>query len=41
LELIKEERGQHFDPAVVDAMLDCLPEILKIRDEFAEPDEPT
>lgn len=33
LALIKEERGQHFDPQVVDAFFTCLDEILEIQEE--------
>jgi len=36
LNLFKEERGQHFDPNVVDAFFDQLPAILKIRDEYQD-----
>ena len=30
-DIIKKERGQHFDPAIVDVFLDNIDEILKIR----------
>lgn len=33
---IKEQRGKHFEPAIVDAMLKTLPEILKIRQLYAD-----
>lgn len=36
LNLFKEERGHHFDPMVVDAFMEHLPDILKIRDEFSD-----
>ncbi|MCI3923897.1 HD domain-containing protein [Paenibacillus sp. TRM 82003] len=36
LNLFKEERGQHFDPAVVDAFFEQLPAILRIRDEYQD-----
>ncbi|HZG78422.1 MAG TPA: HD domain-containing phosphohydrolase [Paenibacillus sp.] len=36
LNLFKEERGQHFDPKVVDAFFEQLPEILKIRDAYQD-----
>ncbi|WP_176706781.1 HD domain-containing phosphohydrolase [Paenibacillus hemerocallicola] len=36
LNLFKEERGQHFDPQVVDAFFEHLPAILKVRDEYAD-----
>lgn len=32
LSLIKEERGRHFDPRVVDVFLEQLPRILEVRD---------
>jgi len=34
--LIKEERGQHFDPDVVDAFLDIFDVITAIRDKYTE-----
>ncbi|MCG8510948.1 MAG: DUF3369 domain-containing protein [Rhodospirillales bacterium] len=34
--LIEEERGQHFDPRVVDAFLAQLPAILEIRDNYLD-----
>jgi HD-GYP domain-containing protein (c-di-GMP phosphodiesterase class II) len=36
LNLFKEERGQHFDPKVVDVFMEQLPKILKIRDEYSD-----
>jgi putative two-component system response regulator len=36
--LIKENRGTHFDPELVDVFMEQLPEILKIRDQFSEPE---
>ncbi|MFZ5969606.1 MAG: DUF3369 domain-containing protein [Bacillota bacterium] len=36
LELFKQERGQQFDPQLVDLMFDSLPEILMIRDQFKD-----
>lgn len=36
LNLFKEERGQHFDPQVVDTFFEHLPAILKVRDEYAD-----
>ncbi|WP_202916208.1 HD domain-containing phosphohydrolase [Paenibacillus mesophilus] len=36
LNLFKEERGQHFDPDVVDSFFEHLPAILKVRDEYAD-----
>ena len=34
--LIKEEAGQHFDPDLAKAFVDCLPEILAIKEKYAE-----
>jgi response regulator RpfG family c-di-GMP phosphodiesterase len=36
LNLFKEERGQHFDPQVVDVFMDQLPSILKIREQYSD-----
>lgn len=36
LDYLRENRGQHFDPALVDAFLGILPEIDAIQAEFAE-----
>lgn len=36
INLFKEERGEHFDPHVVDAFLEQLPEILKVRDLYSD-----
>lgn len=36
VEMIKENRGTHFDPKLVDVFLQNLPEILKIRERFTE-----
>ncbi len=36
LALVRRERGAHFDPALVDAFLGVLPEILEIRRRYAE-----
>jgi len=38
LELIRRERGRHFDPALVDVFFGALPEILEIRERYAEQD---
>lgn len=37
VELIKSESGKHFDPSLVEHFLNLLPEIIVIRDEYAEP----
>lgn len=39
LELIRRERGEHFDPELVDAFERCLPEILTVRERWQEDDE--
>jgi putative two-component system response regulator len=44
--LITEESGKHFDPALVEHFMKLLPEIIDIRDKYAEPtsaqqDEPS
>lgn len=36
LELIKNEKGVHFDPNLVDAFMHVIPEILEIKNEYAE-----
>jgi len=36
--LIKEERGEHFDPQLVDYFLKLLPEIIAIKEKYAEPE---
>ncbi|WP_308638714.1 HD domain-containing phosphohydrolase [Paenibacillus silvisoli] len=36
LKLFKEERGQHFDPKLVDVLMEQLPAILDIRDRFRD-----
>lgn len=35
---IETNRGKHFDPAIVDAMLQCLPDILEINNNWLEED---
>lgn len=35
---IERNRGKHFDPAVVDAMLQCLPELIAINNTWLEKD---
>ena len=37
LQLLQENKGKHFDPALVDAFMDNLAEILTIRDTHKEP----
>lgn len=36
LDYFRNERGQHFDPILVDIFLDNLPAILKIKEQYAE-----
>lgn len=38
VKLIKEESGQHFEPRLVDCMLENLEEIIGIKEKYAEPD---
>jgi putative two-component system response regulator len=39
VDLIKEERGQHFDPRLVDLFLENLSEIIDIKEKYAEPED--
>lgn len=32
--LIKEDSGSHFDPKIVEVFIKCLPEIVKVKDEY-------
>lgn len=36
LELIRSERGEHFDPVCVDAFLERLPKLLEIRERYRD-----
>ena len=36
LEWIKEQRGEHFDPTLVDAFFSILPDILQFKEKYAE-----
>ena len=36
LGLLKDNRGKHFDPELVDIFMENLPKILEIRDKFSE-----
>ncbi len=38
--LLREQRGRHFEPRLVDAFLDELPQMLDIRARWAEPATP-
>jgi HD-GYP domain-containing protein (c-di-GMP phosphodiesterase class II) len=40
LALFREERGEHFDPQLVDVFFDCLEEMLEIRDRYQDESEP-
>jgi HD-GYP domain-containing protein (c-di-GMP phosphodiesterase class II) len=39
LNLFKEERGEHFDPEVVDVFMEKLPEFLAVRESYKDIDE--
>jgi len=36
INLLKEEAGQHFDPKLVDTFIEIMPEILAMREKYAE-----
>lgn len=36
LALFREERGKHFDPAIVDVFFEKLPELLRIKEQLAD-----
>ncbi|NOV00834.1 HD domain-containing phosphohydrolase [Paenibacillus planticolens] len=36
LQLIQEERGEHFDPKIVDVFFQQLPAILRVREQYAD-----
>ena len=38
VDLIKQESGQHFDPQLVELLLEKLSEIVAIKEKYAEPD---
>jgi len=38
LEYLEQQRGAHFDPRVIDAFHDCLKDIRRIRELFADPE---
>ena len=33
---MKQEKGKHFDPDLVDKFISILPEILEIRERYSE-----
>jgi putative two-component system response regulator len=35
-DVLKRERGRHFDPALVDAFLEDIDEVLRVREECEE-----
>jgi response regulator RpfG family c-di-GMP phosphodiesterase len=37
LTYFRKERGEHFDPVLVDMFFEILPEILKIKEQYADP----
>jgi putative two-component system response regulator len=37
---IQENSGKHFDPRLVDAFMRVLPDIIKIREHFADTSQP-
>ena len=39
LDIIRENRGTHFDPTVVDAFFDVIDQVLEIKDTFKDEDE--
>jgi response regulator RpfG family c-di-GMP phosphodiesterase len=36
MEIMMAGRGTHFDPDLLDCFIDCLPEILTLKSEFAD-----
>lgn len=40
VDLLKEQSGKHFDPELVEMFLEILPDILEIRDHYAEKPSP-
>lgn len=41
LTILESESGKHFDPELVQIFKDCLPNILKIKEQYADPDPKT
>lgn len=39
-QLIRDESGKHFDPALVEHFVDCMPKILEIKQQYAEGSTP-
>ena len=36
VEFLKEQRGQHFEPGLIELFIEILPDVLKIREQYAE-----
>ncbi len=36
VEMIKSESGKHFEPIMVDILVECLPEIIEIKDRYQD-----
>lgn len=36
LNLLQDERGQHFDPIVLDVFMEQLPQIIEVRDRLSD-----
>ena len=36
IDFIKQQKGSHFDPELVDAFIECLPEILEMKERWAD-----
>ena len=39
VDFLREQSGRHFDPRLVELFIGCLPEILRIRERWAEQPE--
>jgi putative two-component system response regulator len=39
-QILRDGRGKHFDPRVVDAFFECLEEILAVQAKYRDPDDP-
>lgn len=37
---MKDQRGKHFQPELLDAFTEILPEVVKVRDQFTDTFEP-
>ena len=36
VDLIKSEKGKHFDPLLVDAFLESLPEVIEVKENYGD-----